>query len=108
MRKKKIVILFTCIGRRVSLLNSFRRACTRLGYTPGVVTIQCFLSADAKMNFIEINPRFGGGVPLAIKAGADLPRWILQLWLGQNPRIHLDHWRDQLVMLCYDEAVWRH
>ena len=39
MRKKKIVILFTCVGRRVGLIDSFRRACTRLGVAgnrPGV------------------------------------------------------------------------
>lgn len=78
--------------------------CLRAG--PGVVTLQCFLTPDQQIKFIEINPRFGGGVPLAIKAGANLPRWILQLWLKQNPRIAIDRWRDGLAMLRYDEAIW--
>jgi len=77
-----------------------------LGAGPGVITIQCFLTAEGRIVFIEINPRFGGGAPLAMAAGADLPRWLLQMWLGQRPRIRLDGWRDGVKMLRYDEAVW--
>ena len=83
---------------------------------PGVITIQCFLTKPKKTGrtttgteriiFIEINPRFGGGVPLSIKAGANFPLWILQLWLGQKTRIRRTGWRDGLTMLRYDEAVW--
>ena len=36
---------------------------------------------------IEINPRFGGGVPLSIAVGADSPRWILELLLGRQLEI---------------------
>lgn len=77
-----------------------------LGVGLGVTTIQCFLTGHDRIKFIEINPRFGGGVPLSIKAGADFPRWILQLWLGKKPRIGLSDWQDGLIMLRYDEAVW--
>jgi carbamoyl-phosphate synthase large subunit len=77
-----------------------------LGAGPGVITIQCFLTADHQVKFIEINPRFGGGAPLAIRAGANFPYWIVQLRTGRKPRISLDKWRDKLVMLRYDEAVW--
>jgi carbamoyl-phosphate synthase large subunit len=77
-----------------------------LGAGPGVITIQCFLTKKNEIKFIEINPRFGGGVPLSVQAGADFPRWLLQLWLGKKPRISLDRWRDQLLMLRYDDAVW--
>ena len=77
-----------------------------LGAGPGVITIQCFLTKKNEIKFIEINPRFGGGIPLSIQAGADFPRWLVQLWLGKKPRIPLDGWRDQLLMLRYDDAVW--
>ncbi len=73
---------------------------------PGVITIQCFLTEENTVAFIEINPRFGGGVPLSIEAGADFPKWIIQFWLGQNPRIELDGWKGNLYMLRYDDAVW--
>ena len=42
----------------------------------GPITVQCMLRNE-KPYFTEINPRFGGGVPLGIAAGADYPRWLL-------------------------------
>ena len=32
--------------------------------------------------FTEINARFGGGVPLAFKAGAETPKWLLASLAG--------------------------
>jgi carbamoyl-phosphate synthase large subunit len=73
----------------------------------GVVTLQCFLTSDDRVRFIEINPRFGGGVPLAMRAGADFPRWLIEEHLGRRPDIDPEGWKDRLVMLRYDEAVFR-
>jgi len=73
----------------------------------GVVTLQCFLTPGGRVRFIEINPRFGGGVPLAIRAGADFPRWLIEEHLGRRPDIDPEAWQDGLVMLRYDEAVFR-
>lgn len=78
-----------------------------LGECVGVVTLQCFLTVDGRVRFIEINPRFGGGVPLAIRAGADFPRWLIEEHLGRQPDIAPEAWQDGLVMLRYDEAVFR-
>ncbi len=72
----------------------------------GVITIQCFLTPDDRIVFIEINPRFGGGAPLSIQAKADAPRWIMEILLGQEPVIDADGWTDNLLMLRYDEAVY--
>lgn len=73
---------------------------------PGVITLQLFLTGDGKIKFIEINPRFGGGAPLSIKAGADFPKWILQELTGRKPSIRPDGFKDNLVMLRYDSEVW--
>jgi carbamoyl-phosphate synthase large subunit len=73
---------------------------------PGVITLQLFLTDDGKVKFIEINPRFGGGVPLSIKAGANFPKWILQELLGKKTNIRLDNFKDNLIMLRYDGEVW--
>jgi len=73
---------------------------------PGVITLQCFLQADGAIKFTEINARFGGGAPLAIKAGANFPKWILQELADQKPRIRFDGFRDGLTMLRYDAEVW--
>jgi carbamoyl-phosphate synthase large subunit len=78
----------------------------KLGAGPGVITMQLFLTKDNKIKFIEINPRFGGGVPLSIKAGADFPKWILQELSGKKPNIRFDGFKDNLIMLRYDDEVW--
>jgi carbamoyl-phosphate synthase large subunit len=78
----------------------------RLGAGPGVITLQLFQTKGSRIKVIEINPRFGGGVPLSIKAGADFPKWILQELAGRQPRIGFDTFQDGLVMLRYDAEVW--
>ena len=77
-----------------------------LGAGPGVITLQLFLTGDHKVKFIEINPRFGGGAPLSIRAGANFPKWILQEVLGKKTRIRFDAFKDELIMLRYDAEVW--
>jgi carbamoyl-phosphate synthase large subunit len=82
------------------------RLVEKLGAGPGVITLQLFLTDDGKVKFIEINPRFGGGAPLSIKAGANFPKWILQELTGRKPNIRPDAFKDGLIMLRYDSEVW--
>ena len=58
------------------------------------------------MKFIEVNPRFGGGVPLSIKAGANFPKWLLQELINRKPNIQFDNFKDGLIMLRYDDEIW--
>lgn len=88
------------------IMSEGARLVEALGAGPGVITLQLFLANNGKIKFIEINPRFGGGVPLSIKAGADFPKWILQESLGEKPRIKFDAFKDKLIMLRYDSEVW--
>ena len=85
--------------------ESFRLV-RELGGCRGMITIQCFLTADDRIVFIEVNPRFGGGVPLSIRAGADSPRWLLELLLGDRPDAGSRQWTDGLYMLRYDDAFF--
>jgi carbamoyl-phosphate synthase large subunit len=73
----------------------------------GVITAQCRLTPEGQVKFFDVNPRFGGGVPLAIRAGADFPRWILQEQLGQKPEIDPEAWEEGLLMMRYDAEVFR-
>jgi carbamoyl-phosphate synthase large subunit len=73
----------------------------------GLVTIQLFLTRRGRICVIEVNPRFGGGVPLAIQAGADFPKWLLTEWQGRRPRIRIDHFRDDLLMLRYHQSFFQ-
>ncbi|MDD5010798.1 MAG: ATP-grasp domain-containing protein [Phycisphaerae bacterium] len=90
-------------------LNIMRQTATlveKLGAGPGIITVQLILTKDRKIKFIEINPRFGGGVPLGIKAGANSPKWILEQLIGKKLRIKFDGFTDRLIMLRYDNEVW--
>ena len=88
------------------MMDEAVRLVEKLGAGPGVITLQLFLTDDEKIKFVEINPRFGGGAPLSIQAGADFPKWILQELSGQKPRIRPDGFKDHLIMLRYDSEVW--
>jgi len=88
------------------IMNRAARLVETLAAGPGVITLQLFLTDDRQVKFIEINPRFGGGVPLSIKAGANFPKWILQELCGRRARIRFDGFKDGLLMLRYDGEVW--
>ncbi|NIP25171.1 MAG: ATP-grasp domain-containing protein [Phycisphaerae bacterium] len=94
------------IVKNTDIMSQSSRLVETLGAGPGVITLQLFLTNDGKVKFIEINPRFGGGVPLSIKAGANFPKWILQELLGTKPKIRFDGFKDRLIMLRYDGEVW--
>lgn len=88
------------------IITTGKKAVEALKGAIGPITAQGFLTEEGRFKLTEINPRFGGGHPLAIKAGADYPRWIIEMILGRDPEIKLDSWEDGLVMLRYDEAVF--
>ena len=54
---------------------------------------------------MELNARMGGGLPLSIAAGADWPKWILQLCNGQIPNTETSI-TDELVMTRFDSSFF--
>ena len=89
------------------IIREAMRLVEALAECVGVITAQCRLTAKGDVKFFDVNPRFGGGVPLAIRAGADFPRWIIEEHLGRKPDIVPDAWEDGLVMMRYDGEVFR-
>ncbi|MCE5328011.1 MAG: ATP-grasp domain-containing protein [Planctomycetaceae bacterium] len=92
--------------RNATIIAQTRHLVGHLKGCVGMVTVQCFLTAAGEVVFIEINPRFGGGAPLSIRAGADSPRWLLELLLGRRPAIDEGAWTDGMLMLRYDDAFF--
>ncbi|MGO4184041.1 ATP-grasp domain-containing protein [Paenibacillus sp. MCAF9] len=89
------------------VINAAEHVVRALPGPVGCITLQCFKQANGEITFIEINPRFGGGVPLAIEAGADFPLWTIRLGRGETLDEGQDNsWCDQLTMLRYDEAIF--
>jgi carbamoyl-phosphate synthase large subunit len=54
----------------------------------------------------EINPRFSGGIPLTIAAGADFPLWLIEMCRGRRVRPCIGKFTDGLIMACYESAIF--
>ncbi|MEM8946013.1 MAG: ATP-grasp domain-containing protein [Planctomycetota bacterium] len=72
----------------------------------GPMCYQAFVSEQNETRIIEINPRFGGGYPIAHQAGADFAELLLRETLGNPlPTAELA-WQVGLAMTRWDEAVF--
>ncbi len=96
-----------------AIMAAGRSVAQMLAECCGVITVQCMVAKGPakpglprRIRVIEINPRFGGGVPLAIHAGADFPKWILSELLGKKPRINPTGFRADIAMLRFDDSVF--
>ncbi len=95
------------VVKALDVMNAGRAVVAAMGPSVrGLVTLQCIVNLDRRIRFIEINPRFGGGAPLGIAAGANYPLWIIQELLGDTPTIAFDGFKDGLAMLRYDWSVF--
>lgn len=88
------------------MMELVSRVAERLPEAYGPLNVQGFLDSEGDFRITEINPRFGGGYPLAHQAGADFPRWLIEELLGLPSTSSFDAWRDGLAMLRYDSAVF--
>jgi carbamoyl-phosphate synthase large subunit len=72
----------------------------------GAITIQLIQKKDTKENFyIEINPRYGGGAPLSIKAGADSAKALLKLVTGEKQEYFDKAAVDGAVFSRFDQSI---
>jgi carbamoyl-phosphate synthase large subunit len=93
-------------ARIASVIDTAADVCRALPGPYAVLTIQIFFdSITGTCRVIEINPRFGGGYPLAHRAGADFAGWLVKAAWGLPPDAELK-WRAGLLMLRYDAAVF--
>lgn len=95
-------------GRTVRLpeLPALARGMARaLPDARGALCFQAIADATRGLRIIELNARFGGGYPLADRAGAFFARWLLEEVAGL-PLSANDDWRDGVLMLRYDAAFF--
>lgn len=75
--KTKIVNDEQIIAEVKALVADFKPA--------GAITVQLIRDNNSDIDYyIEINPRFGGGAPLSIKAGADSAEALIRVILGER------------------------
>ena len=72
----------------------------------GALNLQCFMDSSGCIKVVEINARFGGGYPLAHRAGADFFRWLLEDLLQLPSSASNNEWENDLTMLRFDDAVF--
>lgn len=95
--------------RKNFVYNYLRHRLEGLPGGRGCMTFQVFANPETEsIKALEINPRFGGGYPLAYAAGADYPDWLVrEYFLGQEIGFW-DDWENNLLMLRYDAKVIVH
>ncbi len=78
--------------------------------TPGLwgpINIQAFYDPESESALaIEINPRIGGGYPLADKAKGEFIEWLIQETLEDRALEAFDSWTSGLRMLRFRESVF--
>ena len=71
----------------------------------GAVNVQCRLVGEQPVVF-EINPRFSGGIPLTIAAGADFPRLLVELTAGRRVAPAIGQFQGDLWMTNYESSLF--
>lgn len=76
-------------------------------YKPcGPITVQLIRQKDTGIDYyIEINPRFGGGAPLSMKAGADAAGALLELLSGKTLEYYRNAAREGAVYSRFDQSI---
>ncbi len=92
-------------SRNANLIKLGTEIAEKLPGARGALNVQCFVDSGGNSKVIEINARFGGGFPLANRAGAKFPRWMLESLLRLHSTASGD-WEDNLLMLRYDSAIF--
>jgi len=73
----------------------------------GVINIQFIFDAKSdEYLLMEINPRFGGGFPLAYKAGANYIKLLVDMIYNIELKSNIGNYKEGLYMLRYDQAVY--
>lgn len=71
----------------------------------GGITVQLIRDENGVNHYIEINPRFGGGAPLSIKAGADSAEMLLRCMMGEKMAFQSHAATDGAVFSRFDQSV---
>lgn len=69
----------------------------------GHITVQCKKTKKG-IEYIEINPRFGGGAPMSIMAGADSCENLYRLLRGEKLK-YTEKYRENLTFLRFDQSI---
>jgi len=69
----------------------------------GHITVQ-LMKTNKGIEYIEINPRFGGGAPMSIQSGADSCESLYRLLMGENLEYN-ENYRDNIMFFRFDNSI---
>lgn len=69
----------------------------------GHITVQ-LMKTNKGIEYIEINPRFGGGAPMSIQSGADSCENLYRLLMGEKLEYNEDY-IDNIMFLRFDNSI---
>ncbi len=87
-----------------ALMDIGERVATALEIV-GVINVQVKMEEHSAKIF-EINPRYAGGIPLTIAAGADFPNWQVRMVMKRKIKPRIGTFRDGLIMACFEDALF--
>lgn len=95
--KTKIIYDSNIINDCKKLIDKFKPC--------GPLTVQLIRETSTNIDYyIEINPRYGGGAPLSIKAGANSPLAILSLLEGENLYFN-NNFETEVIYSRFDQSI---
>lgn len=69
----------------------------------GHITVQ-LMKTNKGIEYIEINPRFGGGAPMSIQSGADSCENLYRLLMGDKLEYN-ENYRDNIMFFRFDNSI---
>ena len=73
----------------------------------GSLTLQVFSRKSNPLDIIgiEINPRFGGGYPFSLNAGANFPEYIIREYILNEQIEYFDKWKNNCLNIRYENEI---
>ena len=98
-------VLKTQICQDDTMIAEMKTLCA--DYKPcGQITVQLIQDENTGDNYyIEINPRFGGGAPLSIKAGADSAKGVIRMLNGETLNYVEKAARNKATYSRFDQSI---
>ncbi|MAF36510.1 hypothetical protein CL622_05330 [archaeon] len=82
---------------KTSRLIKYAKNIASLFELTGVSCLQC-IEKNNKLYFIELNPRYGTGISLAVGAGINMPLLHIKMAMGISPTKKELEYKDKLIM----------
>lgn len=87
------------------LIDAGINICKSIGLS-WINNVQVFFDGK-EIKYIEVNPRCAGASALSIAAGANYPKWIVDIISGKKVKPQIGNFKDGLDMYRYSKDIYR-